>query len=360
MEANSVMGKHEFVITVSNILPEFKSLPDWQKEAAYSQFSRDIEETTWDNDHLDPAELGQVMVSSGQLDKYLRVAVKAGGIMELLKTYADRLGDYQNLSQLIRSELQMFEKINPNVGVNGEMQYQYSLDLSGQYPILDAVFDADYNTAALSIYDNPIDLKTGQVLPKVQATQREESPTPEKEAQPKNKYEISCRPVSFPDSNIRAFVDVTVNDAVQIHGIRIIEGSKGLFVSLPSRPHKNAEGKIEYKDIVFPRTAEARETLHSAILDTYYPVGDFVITGIQLLAGEKGMFLNMPFKTVADAKTGEVDYSKIVTMTPQYMKKSRETMVMEYKHQTEKKTDLNRPKAANRHGWQINLRLHKL
>ena len=84
MEANSVMGKHEFVITVSNILPEFKSLPDWQKEAAYSQFSRDIEETTWDNDHLDPAELGQVMFSSGQLDKYLRVAVKAGGIMELL------------------------------------------------------------------------------------------------------------------------------------------------------------------------------------------------------------------------------------------------------------------------------------
>ena len=224
MEANSVMGKHEFVITVSNILPEFKSLPDWQKEAAYSQFSRDIEETTWDNDHLDPAELGQVMFSSGQLDKYLRVAVKAGGIMELLKTYADRLGDYQNLSQLIRSELQMFEKINPNVGVNGEMQYQYSLDLSGQYPILDAVFDADYNTAALSIYDNPIDLKTGQVLPKVQATQREESSAPEKEAQPKNKYEISCRPVSFPDSNIRAFVDVTVNDAVQIHGIRIIEG----------------------------------------------------------------------------------------------------------------------------------------
>ena len=382
MEANSVMGKHEFVITVSNILPEFKSLPDWQKEAAYSQFSRDIEETTWDNDHLDPAELGQVMFSSGQLDKYLRVAVKAGGIMELLKTYADRLGDYQNLSQLIRSELQMFEKINPNVGVNGEMQYQYSLDLSGQYPILDAVFDADYNTAALSIYDNPIDLKTGQVLPKVQATQREESSASEKEAQPKNKYEISCRPVSFPDSNIRAFVDVTVNDAVQIHGIRIIEGSKGLFVSLPSRPHKNAEGKIEYKDIVVPRTAEARETLHSAILDTYYPeggstsqtvgripdqlavqtritpytderkpnlrglgsvtVGDFVITGIQLLAGEKGMFLNMPFKTVADAKTGEVDYSKIVTMTPQYMKKSRETMVMEYKHQTEKKTDMNR------------------
>ena len=68
MEANSVMGKHEFVITVSNILPEFKSLPDWQKEAAYSQFSRDIEETTWDNDHLDPAELGQVMFSSGQLE----------------------------------------------------------------------------------------------------------------------------------------------------------------------------------------------------------------------------------------------------------------------------------------------------
>lgn len=381
MEANRVMGKHEFVITVSNILPEFKSLPDWQKEAAYTQFARDIEETTWDNDHLDPAELGQVMFSAGQLDKYLRVAVKAGGIVELLKIYVNHLGDYQNLSQLIRSELQMIEKVNPNIGVNGEMQYQYSFDLSGQYPILDAVFDADYNTTALSIYDNPIDLKTGQVLSKVQATQRKESPVVAKEVQPKNKFDISCRPVSFPDSNTRAFVDVTVNDAVQIHGIRIIEGSKGLFVSLPSRSHKNEEGKTEYKDIVFPRTAEARETLHAAILDTYYPeggstsqtvgripnqvdvqtrvtpyidehrpnlrglgsitVGDFVITSIQLMSGEKGMFLNMPFKAVEDPKTGEVDYSKIVTMTPQYMKKSREMMVMEYKHKTEKKTDLN-------------------
>lgn len=96
MEANSVMGKHEFVITVSNILPEFKSLPDWQKEAAYSQFSRDIEETTWDNDHLDPAELGQVMFSSGQLDKYLRVAVKAGrdyGTAEDIRRSSGRLSE---------------------------------------------------------------------------------------------------------------------------------------------------------------------------------------------------------------------------------------------------------------------------
>ena len=320
------------------------------------------------------------MFSSGQLEKYLRVAVKAGGIVELLKTYANQLGDYQNLSKLIRSELQMIEKVNPNIGASGEMQYQYSFDLSGQYPILDAVFDADYSTTALSIYDNPIDLKTGQVLSKAQATQRK-SPAPAKEVQPKNQFDISCRPVSFPDSNTRAFVDVTVNNAVQIHGIRIIEGSKGLFVSLPSRSHKNAEGKTEYKDIVFPRTAEARETLHAAILDTYYPeggstsqtvgripdqvavqtrvtpytdehrpnlrglgsvtVGDFVITGIQLMSGEKGMFLNMPFRAVEDPKTGEVDYSKIVTMTPQYMRKSREMMVMDYKHETEKKTDLN-------------------
>ncbi len=39
VEANSVMGKHEFVITVSNILPEFKSLPDWQKKRILTVFS---------------------------------------------------------------------------------------------------------------------------------------------------------------------------------------------------------------------------------------------------------------------------------------------------------------------------------
>ena len=41
------------------------------------------------------------------------------------------------------------------------------------------------------------------------------------------------------DSRIRAFVDIGINDALLIKGIRIVQGKKGLFVSLPIEQDKN-------------------------------------------------------------------------------------------------------------------------
>ena len=130
---------------------------------------------------------------------------------------------------------------------------------------------------------------------------------------------------------------------------------------------------------LFPITAAARESLNAAILDSYFPeggatsqtvgqkpdkivvnarvtpyedpnrpnlqglgsvtVGDFVINDIQLLKGENGMFLNMPFKMLEDPDTGEVEFAKVATLTPKYMGQARGNMVMDYKHQLEKKTE---------------------
>ncbi len=41
------------------------------------------------------------------------------------------------------------------------------------------------------------------------------------------------------DSRIKAFVDLGINDALLIKGLRIIQGKKGLFVSLPTEQGKN-------------------------------------------------------------------------------------------------------------------------
>ena len=41
------------------------------------------------------------------------------------------------------------------------------------------------------------------------------------------------------DSRIKAFVDIGINDALLIKGIRIVEGKRGLFVSLPIEQGKN-------------------------------------------------------------------------------------------------------------------------
>ena len=41
------------------------------------------------------------------------------------------------------------------------------------------------------------------------------------------------------DSRIKAFVDLGINDALLIKGVRIVQGKKGLFVSMPVQQGKN-------------------------------------------------------------------------------------------------------------------------
>ena len=41
------------------------------------------------------------------------------------------------------------------------------------------------------------------------------------------------------DSRVKAFVDLGINDALLIKGIRIVQGKKGLFVSMPTEQGKN-------------------------------------------------------------------------------------------------------------------------
>ena len=41
------------------------------------------------------------------------------------------------------------------------------------------------------------------------------------------------------DSRIKAFVDLGINDALLIKGVRIVQGKKGLFISMPVEQGKN-------------------------------------------------------------------------------------------------------------------------
>jgi len=113
------------------------------------------------------------------------------------------------------------------------------------------------------------------------------------------------------DKKLRAFATVTFDDCFVVRDIKIIEGSKGFFVAMPSRRvkepcpkcrHRNTvrshycnqcgsclegsdkfkaerndhpEGdemksrQSEHRDIAHPITAGFRETLQSAVLDAY-------------------------------------------------------------------------------------------
>lgn len=67
------------------------------------------------------------------------------------------------------------------------------------------------------------------------------------------------------ESTLKAFASITIDDAVCITGIRIVEGKNGVFMSMPQS--KDNEG--EYHDVAFPITKEAREAIQDAVLDKY-------------------------------------------------------------------------------------------
>ena len=67
-----------------------------------------------------------------------------------------------------------------------------------------------------------------------------------------------------PNESIKGTVSVNINGAFAIRGIKIIEGSNGLFVSMPSYKVGN-----DYKDICFPITPECRQQLNDAVIGAY-------------------------------------------------------------------------------------------
>jgi len=67
------------------------------------------------------------------------------------------------------------------------------------------------------------------------------------------------------DSKVKAVISLVFENALVIHGIKVIEGSAGMFVAMPSRKTK----ENEYKDIVHPITNELRQRLQEKVLESY-------------------------------------------------------------------------------------------
>ncbi len=67
------------------------------------------------------------------------------------------------------------------------------------------------------------------------------------------------------EAKLKAYANITFDDAFVIRGVKIIEGRKGLFISMPSR--KDAKG--QYRDIAHPINNEMREKMQQRILEEY-------------------------------------------------------------------------------------------
>ena len=80
-----------------------------------------------------------------------------------------------------------------------------------------------------------------------------------------NISEVRIRFVKKDDSKLKAVASITIDDCFVVHDIKVIDGTDGLFIAMPSR--KTSDG--EFKDIAHPLNTETRENLKNAILSAY-------------------------------------------------------------------------------------------
>ena len=77
--------------------------------------------------------------------------------------------------------------------------------------------------------------------------------------------DVRVRIVQKDDIKLKAVASITIEDCFVIHDIKVIEGTDGYFVAMPSRKANDGE----YKDIAHPINTETRQAVVNAVLDAF-------------------------------------------------------------------------------------------
>ncbi|MCK4695521.1 MAG: septation regulator SpoVG, partial [Candidatus Cloacimonetes bacterium] len=84
-------------------------------------------------------------------------------------------------------------------------------------------------------------------------------------------------------NQLKAFVNIVIDDAFIIRNIKVIEGENGLFVAMPSRRVSSGE----YRDIAHPINTETRNMIEQIIIDKYKEVLQGALSAADTKAEEK-------------------------------------------------------------------------
>lgn len=72
--------------------------------------------------------------------------------------------------------------------------------------------------------------------------------------------------IKEPKGNTQAFASITLDDSFVVGGLAVVKGEKGLFVSMPSKKNEK-DGK--YYDTCYPLSKELRQEISNVVLEVY-------------------------------------------------------------------------------------------
>ena len=108
-----------------------------------------------------------------------------------------------------------------------------------------------------------------QMKPTEQAEKKNDAVQSETAQQPVPYISVKIDKLYDDDTKkLKAFASANIGPFA-VHGIRVFENEKGMFVSMPSVSYKDGQGNTQYDDVFHPVTKEAREALVKNVIDEY-------------------------------------------------------------------------------------------
>jgi stage V sporulation protein G len=111
------------------------------------------------------------------------------------------------------------------------------------------------------------------------------------------------------EDKLKAFVSIIIDDCFVVSDIKIIEGTGGLFISMPSKKRKNGT----FRDIAHPLNNETRRLIETRIIAQYREVvsesGDEDDTPIRELGAEQQNDAQGPAESAPPREDAEEDDS---------------------------------------------------
>jgi stage V sporulation protein G len=77
--------------------------------------------------------------------------------------------------------------------------------------------------------------------------------------------EVRVFPVGVAEPKLKAYATITLDHCFVVRDLKIIEGTSGLFVAMPSKRRKDGT----YRDVAHPLNVDMRARLERSVLDEY-------------------------------------------------------------------------------------------
>ena len=94
--------------------------------------------------------------------------------------------------------------------------------------------------------------------------------------------EVKVIPAKEEGGRLKAYATIVFDDCFIVRDLKIIEGHKGLFVSMPSRKRRDGT----FRDIVHPLNSEMRREIEERVVLEYGKVASALAAGENIASDE--------------------------------------------------------------------------